>query len=414
MESFASIRLTNGITGSSEILQQSEQMRTISDLKVYLSEQHPTEPKPPSHRFEIWRSSAGKEGNPKRQRTCPAQDPAEPETIQVSAVGDDSTLPCGSPGEIVSYCYVVRAFCDDDFNPGLRDYELDNLDEYSRTELFRCGFFLANDWCANRMDYDPFEVFSQLDGSSILEHKMVMVLVAITDGPYCDGGFVVADTLERLIWEYLDKSGPSFDQFDVAALHTLLLYYSRQGDYEHVLRLASILKGKRGSARLLISILNQKVDAAGEDVFSTPLLKACGSGSVCLVEFLIDSGADAALTLDLNDSPLKCAVCAGDLEMVKLLLRCDGIDVVAMLDIARSRLYENETDCNPTRDLAIYEALLEQVPKELMTEDVAEDWRAIQSPEGRAGLLRAGARAGQVALHEWLFFRRMAEDSEDE
>ena len=49
-----------------------------------------------------------------------------------------------------------------------------------------------------------------------------------------------------------------------------------------------------------------------------------------------------------------------------------------------------------------------------MTEDVAEDWRAIQSPEGRAALLRAGARAGQVALHEWLFFRRMAEDSEDE
>ena len=49
------------------------------------------------------------------------------------------------------------------------------------------------------MDYDPFEVFSQLDGSSILEHKMAMVLVAITDGPYCDGGFVVADTLERLI-----------------------------------------------------------------------------------------------------------------------------------------------------------------------------------------------------------------------
>eukprot|EP00747_Dinoflagellata_sp_TGD_P178551 gnl/TRDRNA2_/TRDRNA2_27643_c0_seq1.p1 gnl/TRDRNA2_/TRDRNA2_27643_c0~~gnl/TRDRNA2_/TRDRNA2_27643_c0_seq1.p1 ORF type:complete len:396 (+),score=42.55 gnl/TRDRNA2_/TRDRNA2_27643_c0_seq1:1-1188(+) len=393
---------------------------------MYLSVNYPAVPRPPPHRFTIWKQIENSEKSPKRRRTHNTDDTERADfdeggRTEAWSIQDDLTPlyrqveGCNHSehcSDSPRYCYVLRAFCDDDFDPDLDMDGLEKLDEYSLTEFFRCGFFIRNKYCISRIEYDPLEVYPDLCDSDVLEHKLIMFFVADGGGGYClyNSGWL-ADVAESLVWTYLDMPTTKFEnEFDVVAVHTLLRFYCKEDDYEHVARLTSVLTRRRGSDDFVAGVLNRTHWRRDSEVFDTPLMRACWSGGVKLVSFLLACGADPNVALEF-DSPLKSALCGSNkLEVVKLLLQCEGIYVSAgVLDMARSNLYDNEVDNNPERDLAIFEMLLEKIPEDRMSQDIREERQALRSPDGRAQILRQAAIPGRVMFEEAMWLRESME-----
>lgn len=57
-----------------------------------------------------------------------------------------------------------------------------------------------------------------------------------------------------------------------------------------------------------------------EDIYKTPLIAACEGGYTCIVETLIEAGADVNLS-DGYTTPLEIASVWGHLDVVKIMLK---------------------------------------------------------------------------------------------